>query len=124
MRAELGRTKINKEKKIMSTYKTGIILVVLGLVMILMMACLPGANDLKNVPDQEGKVAGFWRGLWHGLLAPVTFIVSIFTSKINFYEVHNNGLWYNLGFVLGAGLFLNGGILGSRKARRAKRKWS
>lgn len=107
----------------MSSHKTGIILMILALVMVFTVCCLPGPNDLKNVANQEGKVAGFWSGLWHGLLAPITFIVSIFTSKVNFYEVHNNGFWYNLGFVLGAGLFLNGGILGSRKARRAKKKW-
>jgi hypothetical protein len=36
------------------------------------------------------------------------------------YEVHNSGFWYNLGFVFGAGLFLQGGILGSRKACKRK----
>jgi hypothetical protein len=39
---------------------------------------------------------------------------------VRLYEVHNSGFWYNLGFVLGAGLFLQGGILGSRKACKRK----
>jgi hypothetical protein len=81
-------------------------------------ACLAGPNPLEKKADDEGKVAGFWKGLWHGFLAPVTFIISIFTSKVRFYEVHNSGFWYNFGFVLAAGLFLSGGILGRKKKKR------
>jgi hypothetical protein len=75
---------------------------------------------MEKTPDIKGKVSGFWKGIWHGLIAPITFIISIFSESVRFYEVHNSGFWYNLGFVLGAGLFLNGGIFGSRKARRKK----
>lgn len=83
-------------------------------------SCVAGPNDLEKTPNKEGKVAGFWKGLWHGLIAPITFIISIFTKNVRFYEVHNTGFWYNFGFVLGAGLFLSGGILG--KGRRKKRR--
>jgi len=38
-----------------------------------------------------GSVAGFWLGLWHGLIAPITFVISLFSDNVNFYEVHNNG---------------------------------
>jgi len=82
--------------------------------------CTAGPNKLENTPDEKGKIAGFWKGLWQGLIAPITFIVSIFTRNVRFYEVHNNGFWYNLGFVLGAGLFLSGGILG-HKGKRGRR---
>ncbi len=81
-------------------------------------SCAPGPNDLEKTPNAVGKVAGFWKGLWHGFISPVTFVISIFSKSVRFYEVHNNGGWYNFGFVLGAGLFLQGGILGSRKARK------
>jgi hypothetical protein len=80
-------------------------------------SCAPGPNQLKKTPDHEGQVAGFWLGLWHGLIAPITFIISIFSEKVGLYEVHNSGGWYNFGFVLGAGLFLSGGILGRRKKK-------
>jgi hypothetical protein len=94
---------------------------VLSLVLIIIFiltSCLPGPNPTEKKPNEEGKVAGFWLGLWHGLLAPITFIISLFTQKVRFYEVHNSGGWYNFGFVLGAGLFLSGGILGRRKSRK------
>jgi len=85
---------------------------------LLLASCAPGPNTLEKTPNAKGKVAGFWKGLWHGLISPVTFIISLFSKNVRIYEVHNNGNWYNFGFVLGAGLFLQGGILGSRKARR------
>jgi hypothetical protein len=88
------------------------------LVLFIFSSCVPGPNKLEKTPDKEGKIAGFFKGIWHGLLAPITFIISIFTTKIRFYEVHNNGFWYNFGFVLGAGLFLSGGILGRKKSKK------
>ncbi len=77
----------------------------------------PRAQPTGQDPDREGKVAGFWLGLWHGLIAPITFIVSLFSNSVSLYEVHNSGGWYNFGFVLGAGLFLSGGILGRKKKK-------
>jgi len=95
----------------------------LGLVLVFILilfsaSCVPGPNALEKTPNGEGKIAGFWKGIWHGLLAPITFIVSIFSKSVRFYEVHNNGSWYNFGFVIGAGLFLSGGILGKKKSKR------
>jgi len=80
-------------------------------------SCAPGPNVSEKSPNAEGKVAGFWLGLWHGLISPVTFIISLFSKTVRLYEVHNNGGWYNFGFVLGAGLFLGGGIFGHKKRR-------
>jgi hypothetical protein len=97
--------------------KLPILAVVLAAIMILT-SCAPGPNDLEKTPGVKGRVAGFWLGLWHGLISPLTFVISIFTKNVRFYEVHNNGGWYNLGFVLGAGLFLSGGILGKKKKWR------
>jgi len=97
----------------------GFILVLV--VLFLFASCAPGPNDVEKIPDNEGKVAGFLMGIWHGLISPITFIISVFSKSVRFYEVHNNGTWYNFGFVLGAGLFLSGGILGrcSKKKRRS-----
>jgi len=80
-------------------------------------SCAPGPNAAEKTPNNEGKVAGFWFGVWHGLISPVTFVISLFSKTVRLYEVHNNGGWYNFGFVLGAGLFLSGGIFGHKKRR-------
>lgn len=51
---------------------------------------------------------GFWGGLWHGIIAPVSFICSLFSDDIAMYAVNNNGGWYDFGFVLGAGILFGG----------------
>lgn len=48
---------------------------------------------------------GFWSGLWHGIVAPFSFIGSLFSDTIAMYAVNNNGGWYDFGFVLGSGIF-------------------
>jgi hypothetical protein len=93
-----------------------VMILILGLVFVLA-SCAPGPNDLEKTLSAKGKIAGFWLGVWHGLISPVTFIISVFSPNVRLYEVHNSGSWYNFGFVLGAGLFLSGGILGRKKKR-------
>lgn len=46
--------------------------------------------------------AGFLVGLWHGIIMPFTFMVSLFIPGVGIYETNNNGAWYNFGFVIGA----------------------
>jgi len=58
---------------------------------------------------------GFWLGLWHGFIAPVTFVVSVFTDAVRVYAVPNAGRWYDFGFMLGIGGFSGGLFAGSRK---------
>jgi hypothetical protein len=75
----------------------------------------PGTNPLVNEAAENGVVAGVVQGLWHGLIAPVTLIMSFFNENVQMYEVHNNGREYNLGFLLGVALvFLVLGFSGRR----------
>jgi hypothetical protein len=97
--------------------RRSIILVAVLIGMLVLAGCAPGPNSAEKTPDADGRTAGFLLGLWHGLISPITFVVSVFSKNVRLYEVHNNGTWYNFGFVLGAGLFLSGGILGRKKKR-------
>ncbi len=81
-------------------------------------ACFPGENPAVRTAPQGAAPAGFFTGLWHGFVAPFTFVVSLFTDTVNVYEVHNNGNWYDFGFVLGAGILFGGGGAGARRRRR------
>jgi hypothetical protein len=65
-------------------------------------------NELENIEDQAGNVAGFWLGLWHGLIAPIMFVLSLFKDDIGIYEVHNNGRWYDFGFIFGLMIVFGG----------------
>ena len=75
----------------------------------------PGPNPLANEAAENGGVAGVAQGLWHGLIAPVTLVLSFFNESIQMYEVHNTGKEYNLGFLVGvAVVFLILGLTGGR----------
>lgn len=64
--------------------------------------------------------AGFWAGFWHGLICPITFLVSLFRPNVRIYEVHNVGRRYDFGFILGAsGAFGGGGHTAAREIHRA-----
>jgi len=67
-----------------------------------------GRNELENSANENGEIAGFWRGLWHGLIVPLAFMISLFKDNVGVYETHNNGKWYNFGFVLGLMIALGG----------------
>ena len=88
------------------------------LVLFLFTACVAGPNEFVNTPDSDGETAGFWRGLWHGFIAPFTFIISLFTDSVHVYEVHNTGGWYDFGFLLGASIIFGGGGGGAASRRK------
>jgi hypothetical protein len=75
----------------------------------------PGPNQLGNLPDARGRVAGILLGIWHGIISPVTLVISFFNPGVQMYEVHNDGNQYNLGFLIGVALvfILLGALLGS-----------
>jgi hypothetical protein len=83
-------------------------LYVIAALAVLVAGCAAGDNPLAGTPGVRG-VAGFWLGLWHGMICPIAFVVSLFNSHVAIYEVHNSGGWYDAGFILGAGAW---GILG------------
>ncbi len=86
--------------------------------LLLLAACAAGANpDVGSAPPGREAPAGFWLGLWHGIILPISWIVSLFTDTVSPYEVHNNGNWYNFGFVFGISLIF-GGPLSARRARK------
>jgi hypothetical protein len=85
---------------------------------LLLAACAAGANpEVGSAPPGAEDPAGFWLGLWHGMILPITWIVSLFTDTVTPYEVFNNGNWYDVGFVLGISIAF-GGPFGAHRASR------
>ena len=80
--------------------------------------CAPGPNQSQGTASTHGGVAGFWLGLWQGFIAPFVFLVSLFKSSLSIYEVHNNGAWYNFGYLFGLACFFGGGGNRAAAARR------
>jgi hypothetical protein len=75
-------------------------------------SCAPGHNPLTDSYG-NGSNAGFWTGLWQGMICPISLVISWFNSGVTIYEVHNSGGWYNTGFVLGAGAW---GVFGAKRS--------
>ena len=77
----------------------------------------PSTNPLINTADARGHVAGILLGIWHGVISPVTLVLSFFNKSVQMYEVHNDGSQYNLGFLLGVAIvfIILGAIVGSRR---------
>lgn len=86
----------------------------MALLLLLLAGCAAGPNDMVS----RSADAGFWLGLWQGLIAPITFLVSLFNDNVNIYEVNNNGNWYDFGFVLGLFIIFGGPAGGARASRR------
>ena len=84
------------------------------LLILVLSACSAGANPSVDLAAPDGDVAGFWMGLWHGLIAPITFIISLFKDTVNVYDVHNSGNWYDFGFMFGISMSVGGSGAGSR----------
>lgn len=52
--------------------------------------------------------AGFWYGLWHGIIAVIALIIHVFNENVGVYEIYNTGGWYDFGFLMGV-IFIWGG---------------
>lgn len=88
----------------------------LVMMMVLLTACAPG--DGTNSAENP---AGFFSGVWHGWIAPVTLVVSLFNSRISIYEVNNIGFWYNFGFYMAVISGFGGLALSRRRSRNGNR---
>ena len=91
-----------------------LLLLALG-ALLLLSSCAAGPNPATGTGEEP---AGFLLGLWHGIILPITFVISLFTDDVSVYEVVNNGNWYDFGFFLGLTISLGGGGAGSRSKRR------
>lgn len=60
---------------------------------------MPGiGSKYKDIGAQQ---ASFLSGIWHGLLMPILFIVSVFNHRVSIYETNNNANLYHLGYLIG-----------------------
>lgn len=70
--------------------------------------------------------AGFWYGLWHGIISVIALIIHIFNNNVSVYEINNIGGWYDFGFLLGVIIIWSGGSRVCCKApteKQCDREW-
>ncbi len=76
--------------------------------------CLP--NDGTYIINK----AGFFWGVWHGWMAPLSLILGFFNHTTRIYEVSNTGWFYDLGFYMAVISGFGGFSLSRRKNKRDK----
>ena len=67
-------------------------------------------------------LAGFWYGLWHGIIAVISLIIHIFNENVAVYEINNSGGWYDFGFLLGVISIWGGGSKVTSKSAADKKR--
>lgn len=78
-------------------------LLVLISVLLVLSSCAAGDAQFS-----QGNPAGFWSGLWHGIIAFISLVIHMFNESVSVYEINNTGGWYDFGFLLGV-IFVWGG---------------
>lgn len=76
-----------------------------------------GANSRYEIADAGP--AGFWAGFWHGIISPITFVVSLFNPGVRMYESHNAGRLYDFGFLVGVLV-----VFGGSESQTGTCRWS
>lgn len=77
------------------TIKKMLLLILVALLLTTLVGCMPGDGTYTSE-----KPAGFFWGIWHGWIAPISVIVGWFNRSIRVYEVNNTGWYYDLGFYI------------------------
>lgn len=86
---------------------------------IIFVSCHAGGSQFS-----DGNPAGFFAGLWHGIISVITFIISLFSDSVKIYEINNVGTLYDLGFLLGVICIWGGsGGIGVRKVGGKRKKY-
>ncbi len=73
----------------------------IAVVLLLLSGC---ADHVTFTEAQQISPVGFWHGLWHGMILPFSWLISLFRESTSVYAIYNNGGWYDFGFVLGCGV--------------------
>lgn len=81
--------------------------------LIFMTGCIPGDGTYTTSDP-----AGFFWGIWHGWIAPISLIIGLFDQNIRVYETMNSGWWYDLGFYIA----IISGFGGLSLTRKGKKK--
>lgn len=72
-----------------------LLMLLLGVSVFSLTGCVPG-DGVNN----DNHLAGFFWGIWHGWIAPISLIIGMFKHRISIYEINNIGWWYDLGFYI------------------------
>lgn len=92
--------------------QTRLVLIAMCIIILLGLAACAGSERFDK---EAGRKANFLHGLCHGIIAPISFIISLFNKTVSIYEINNIGWAYDLGFLIGVGGLGAGGSYSVRR---------
>ena len=95
--------------------KIFVLSIVVILISFTVTGCIPGDGKYTSTDP-----AGFFSGIWHGWVAPISLVLGLFNKDIRVYEIINTGWWYDFGFYI-AIISGFGGLSLSRKKKSEKK---
>lgn len=72
-----------------------VLVTVVTAALVVLPGCMPGGGS-----SGPANPAGFFMGVWHGWIAPVSLIAGFFNPEIRIYELANKGWSYDFGFYM------------------------
>ncbi len=75
--------------------KTLILAILVASFLFTLTGCIPGDGTYTSSDP-----AGFFWGIWHGWISPVSLVMGLFKENIRVYEIANTGWWYDFGFYM------------------------
>jgi hypothetical protein len=91
-------------------------IIMISLISLLLISCADKIDVSSCI--ENGEPAGFWKGVWHGMIMGPDFIGSIIWDDVSVYAINNNGFWYDFGFIGGFGFIIK---IISNTAKRFKK---
>ena len=88
---------------------------------LVLVSCTAGSDQ-----SSQETPAGFWWGVWHGVISVLALVIHVFNDSVGVYEIHNVGGWYDFGFLLGVIVIWSGGSHASCKStesRQREKEW-
>lgn len=79
--------------------------ILIFVLIIFLTSCAKHINVNECLPMETP--SGFWSGTFHGFIMIPSFICSIIWDDVAIYDINNNGIWYNFGFIGGFFMILN-----------------
>jgi hypothetical protein len=96
-------------------------LIILVTFILSLTSCAAGNTQFSQLTP-----AGFWWGLWHGIISVLSLIIHLFNDSVAVYEINNTGGWYDFGFLLGVITIWGGSCHANCKAvkkRQIDKEW-
>lgn len=78
----------------------------IGIVLLLLLSGCADSVSLSGLTTLP-EPAGFLLGIWHGIITPFAFAISLVDDTVSIYAVNNTGALYDFGFLLGVSTCLS-----------------